>query len=162
MKNLEPTTANTHTEEIIDIDAINNQEGRTYREWQFLRLRNATESARERKYRAVVGAPTEAIKLYWKAKHINYFLINDVYKQTEAGITDFKTFEEWKREGATIKKGEKAFPIWGQPIGKQKVATAENKGEEYTATEKENKHYPICYVFSNLQVSFIEKKAVAC
>jgi hypothetical protein len=165
MKNLTLPTA--HTQEEIDIETIINPEGEeqrelSNREWQFLRLRNATRRARELKSRAIEGAPTQNEKLYWEAKPINFFLINFVYKQTQEGITEFKKFNEWKQAGATILKGEKAFPIWGQPIGKIRADEAAQKGIEYIGTDEEMRKYPICYVFSNLQVRTIERKEAVC
>lgn len=56
---------------------------------------------------------------------------------------EFKKFWEWKRQGYTILKGSKAFPVWAQPV-KQK-GTEQNEGEEY-------EFFPICYLFSNAQV----------
>ena len=51
----------------------------------------------------------------------------------------FKSFDEWKAEGFKVKKGEKAFCIWGKPTS----VTNENETYEY---------FPISYIFSNAQV----------
>ena len=72
--------------------------------------------------------------------------------QAVKNTPEFKKFRDWKKSGATIKKGSKAFPIWGQPVGTQKESAALEKGEEYSATMEERSKFPICYVFSNLQV----------
>lgn len=32
------------------------------------------------------------------------------------GYTNLKTFKEWKKEGFTVRKGEKALLIWGMPV----------------------------------------------
>ena len=122
----------------------------TNRELQFLRLLKASEEAREIKERMINDAPTENAAIHFSKLPINYYLLNFVYKAE--GITEFKKFNEWKNESATVIKGSKAFPIWGQPVGAQKEEEAKSKGETYTATEEENRHFPICYVFSNLQV----------
>jgi len=108
----------------------------------------------------IADAPTPKAALYINALPINHFLTNFVYK-TE-GITDFKKFNEWKEVGSSVKKGEKAFPIWGQPIGAQKEDEAQSKGEIYVASEEENRHFPICYVFSNLQVRAIAERGEVC
>lgn len=68
----------------------------------------------------------------------------DLYKQD--GHTELKKFWDWKKEGKTIKKGEKALLLWGQPRNGQKhEENTEGEDDEY-------KFFPICYVFSNLQV----------
>ncbi len=59
------------------------------------------------------------------------------------GHTTLKTYEQWKSEGKQVKKGEKALFVWGKP--KQK-----DKAEE--TDEKADKFFPLCYLFSNLQV----------
>lgn len=51
----------------------------------------------------------------------------------------FKSFDEWKSEGFTVKKGEKSFCIWGKPIAR------ENGEESYEL-------FPILHLFSNAQV----------
>ncbi len=51
----------------------------------------------------------------------------------------FKSFDEWKSEGFTVKKGEKSFCIWGKPI------TRENGEESY-------EFFPLLHLFSNAQV----------
>jgi len=129
------------------------------RQKQFERLLEASHQARAIKTKMINEAPTKAIAAYYATLPLNYFLLNFVYK-TE-GITDFKKFGEWKQEGATVMKGAKAFPIWGQPVGAQKEEAAESKGEEYQATAEENRRFPICYVFSNLQVRATERKGAA-
>jgi len=130
------------------------------RQIQFNRLLEASHAARQIKTQMIQKAPSLAMAAYYTTLPINHFLINFVY-MTE-GITDFKKFNEWKQEGATIIKGSKAFPIWGQPIGKQKEERAEEKGENYEATPEEDRRFPICYVFSNLQVKAAEERGAIC
>jgi hypothetical protein len=129
---------------------------KTNRNLQFDRLLDASHKARTIRAQIAGEAGNANTALYYASLPINYYLLNYVYK-TE-GITEFNKFNEWKKKGASVIKGSKAFPIWGQPIGTQKEERAEEKGEEYTATEEENSRFPICYVFSNLQVKSIEEK----
>ena len=151
------------TQNVIDI-IINPENENTKeisnRQLQFNRLTRASEAARKIKEQLISEAPTQAAALFLEARPLNYFILNFVYKTN--GITIFKKFNEWKHEGATVKKGEKAYPIWGQPIGKQKAEEAKSKGETYTPTEEEIERYPLCYVFSNLQVRPIERKEAVC
>ena len=86
--------------------------------------------------------------LFWGKKTINYMLLNYMYQTN--GATEFNTFKQWKEKGATILKGAKAFAIWGQPVHEQKKK--EDKKEEETQEDK-YKYFPICYLFSNLQVT---------
>ena len=134
--------------------------GPTNRQLQFNRLLEASETARKIKQHLIDEAQNEAAAIYYQSRPLNFFLLNFVFK-TE-GITDFKKFNEWKQEGASVKKGEKAFPIWGQPIGKQKEEEAKSKGENYQASADEYDLFPICYLFSNLQVKPIERKEAVC
>lgn len=59
------------------------------------------------------------------------------------GHEQFKTFEQWAETGNKVKKGAKAFYLWG----KQKVKEIEENG-----VKKEVSFYPIIPVFSNLQI----------
>ncbi|WP_417237197.1 MULTISPECIES: hypothetical protein [Flavobacteriaceae] len=64
---------------------------------------------------------------------------------------EFHNFWEWKKLGFKVKKGERAFFVWGK---KRKVTEkAENSNEE----DKEFKFYPIAYLFSNAQVEPLKK-----
>lgn len=76
-------------------------------------------------------------------------LLREFYAQ--AGHKELKTFNEWKREGYYIRKGEKAILLWGKPkpsrLSKE-IAKMEGKPEE----EAENDFYPLAYLYSNKQV----------
>lgn len=77
---------------------------------------------------------------------INEAIIEAIYKANNPEIQEFKTFGQWKQEGRTIVKGSKAYLVWGQP---RKVEQSEADSNE----PKEFKYWPLCYLFSNLQVS---------
>ena len=129
---------------------------RTNREEQFSRLLEASNKAKEIKEQLINNAKSENQALFFEIQTINYYLLNYIYKTD--GITEFKKFKEWKQNKATVKKGAKAYPIWGQPVGRQKEEEAKSKGENYEANEEENRRFPMCYVFSNLQVVFKEQR----
>lgn len=76
---------------------------------------------------------------------VNEAIIEAFYKSQTPDITEFKTFGQWKQEGKTIKKGSKAYVVWGQP---RKTPQTESPEEP-----KEYQYWPICYLFSNLQVA---------
>lgn len=94
-----------------------------------------------KKLRAATGAEEQTL---------NYFIVN-MYQDSKPG--EFKTFQEWKRLNKTIKKGEKGFPIWGQPV-KGNRKTAANKSEEDT----EQEYFPMCYLFHESQVAEMQRK----
>lgn len=73
---------------------------------------------------------------------INYILLNHVYDTNDAN--EFKTFEDWRNSGYQVRKGEKAFVVWGKPR-KPKKDTTEDAPDDY-------RFYPITYLFSDKQV----------
>lgn len=75
---------------------------------------------------------------------VNEYLIDEVY---QIGHLEKKTFNQWKKEGKKVKKGEKGFAIWSKPIEKPKKETPE-EGEE----TKPEKVWGIAYLFTELQV----------
>ena len=158
MKNLKSQTENSVLETLNPETAEKKEI--TNRQAQFERLVMASGTAKQIKTRFINEAKTLNIAAYYAALPINHFLLNYVYKAE--GITEFNKFNEWKNKGASVIKGSKAFPIWGQPIGTQKEEAAEEKGEAYTATEEENQRFPMCYVFSNLQVATKEERSAKC
>ena len=103
--------------------------------------------ARAYKEKKINEAQSEEEIFYWMGICINRILLNYFYNID--GATEFKTFHDWKKEGATIIKGSKAFLIWGQP----RKAT---KKHEATATqepsEEEYKLWPLCFLFSDKQI----------
>ena len=81
------------------------------------------------------------------------------YYSTTYGTTDLRTFDEWKKAGYTVKKGQQSFMIWATPKAtkaeKERVAEAKAKGEH--ATEKED-YFPVCHLFDIKQVHTITTK----
>ena len=77
---------------------------------------------------------------------INEVLIEKFYTDDEN--TEFKTLHDWSKKGYKVNKGAKAFLIWGKPraINKQQPQNQESE-------EDEDEFYPLCYLFSNAQVT---------
>jgi hypothetical protein len=71
---------------------------------------------------------------------INEALINKLYKSELHN--EFKPLVVWNKEGKKVKKGEKAFTIWGKP----RKAKNDDSEDEFS-------FFPVCYVFSNKQVA---------
>lgn len=76
--------------------------------------------------------------------------LKEMYIEENPNIEEFKTFHQWKEEGATVRKGEKAYLIWGQPRQIEQVPEGSTEPEEF-------KYWPICYLFSNTQVITAEQ-----
>lgn len=71
--------------------------------------------------------------------------LKEIYQETNPEIEEFKTFWQWKEEGATVRKGQTAFLIWGQPRKVSQVPEGATEPEEF-------KYWPLCYLFANTQV----------
>lgn len=79
------------------------------------------------------------------ADSVNDALIQ-IYDKNQGEDCEYNTFNQWKQKGYTINKGVKAFHVWGQPRQVSQVPEGAQEPEEY-------KYWPICYLFSNLQVT---------
>ncbi len=75
---------------------------------------------------------------------INEILVKYMYRNTMH--KEFNTFNQWKENGFKVKKGEKAFLVWGK---KRKKEVEEN------AETKEFSFFPLAIIFSNAQVEQI-------
>jgi len=102
-------------------------------------------------------AENEETALYWASRTVNFMLLNHIYETD--GATEFNTFKQWKEQGATIKKGAKAFLIWGQPLSAQRQQEAEAQGKEPEGEDDEYSYFPLCYLFSDKQVNTAEEIA---
>jgi hypothetical protein len=89
----------------------------------------------------------------WASRTLNSIIIESFYKDSEND--DFRTFNEWKREGYKVKKGSKGFVVWGRPLSEQKA----EQGQE--ASDEESTFFPISHVFSNAQVELMKEEAAA-
>lgn len=75
------------------------------------------------------------------------------YYYRMSGNTDLKTFGEWKKLGYSIRKGAKAFLLWGKPKPKKKQnQEAETEETPENPDEHQEDFFPIAYCFSSLQV----------
>lgn len=73
---------------------------------------------------------------------VNAAVIEVFYRP--AGHETFNTFWQWKSLGKAVRKGEKAFAVWAQPV--------ERAQTDPTDKEDEYSFFPICYLFSDRQV----------
>ena len=73
------------------------------------------------------------------------------YYYESRGYRDLKTFRQWKEEGFSVKKGEKAILLWAQPIASnQSKAEATEAGK--TEEEAKEDYFPVCHVLASCQV----------
>jgi hypothetical protein len=66
------------------------------------------------------------------------------------GHSELKTLYQWNEAGKRVKKGEKALMLWARP--KKIPIPNQSEQTETTDTKDEMDFFPICFVFSNLQV----------
>lgn len=87
------------------------------------------------------------LKLQIKEGAIDAETINDALIQLYStdGHNEFKTFNQWKELGKSIIKGSKAFVVWGRPQAIQ--------DQDPEAEKDEFKYWPLCYLFSDKQVT---------
>lgn len=70
--------------------------------------------------------------------------------QARTGQSDFRSFARWREEGMQVRKGERGFPVWGQPRTANK---AEPSAEPNTDPETAKyRLFPLAYVFHAGQV----------
>lgn len=115
-------------------------------EYQEKRQKLAELTAHYRKVRSTKTetAKTQAEALYWASRTLNSFIVE--HYQEQLGKGEFNTFHQWKEKNRTIKKGEKGWPIWGQPLG-HRPEEIEEQGEP----DEDFKYYPLCYLFHESQ-----------
>lgn len=75
---------------------------------------------------------------------INEIVIERFYSKN--GHKEFNSYRNWLKLGYQVKRGSKAFVIWGQKRkGTKKQQEPDKEPDEF-------KFYPLAYLFSNLQV----------
>ena len=109
-------------------------------------LKELSAQAKEIKemYKQKASTPEEALKA--ESLTLNQIIIKHFYKSEEH--QEFNTFGGWLKEGKAVKKGEKAFLIWGRP----KAVQEQEKGNE-PPKDEEGDFYPVSFIFSNAQVT---------
>lgn len=75
------------------------------------------------------------------------------------GFKNLKTFSEWKKDGFSVKKGEKALLVWGSPVSfnKKKEDETAKGAEQEEEKKKDDDYFPLCYLFAECQVHKITK-----
>ena len=117
--------------------------------------------SRYRENREMLKALSQQVKPLIKEgafDYVNDALMELIYKQN--GNDEFHTLPDWNKKGFNVKKGSQAFLIWGRPKN-----TANPKQEEPETqdddNEEDNQFWPLCYLFSNLQVEPRDERRAA-
>jgi len=87
---------------------------------------------------------------------VNDLLMSFAYNANKKHI--FNTFMGWKFEGYTVKKGTKAYLLWGQPINKTKIDKATGEIKQGNDDDQEPPYFPLAYLFRDDQVHKVEQK----
>lgn len=76
--------------------------------------------------------------------------VNDGLKgiYAQSGHMELKTIQQWNKDGKRVVKGSHALCLWGAPKQVEQQPQEEVQGEDNDTLN----FYPICFVFSNLQV----------
>lgn len=111
--------------------------------------------AKALKDRMIQEAETTEDSFWWAAQTINSILLKYFYKVPKD--MELGTFHQWKAKGCTIKKGEKALVIWGQPLKAQRANEAEAKGQPSPEEDTEGDYFPMCFLFRADQVLTLEE-----
>lgn len=107
------------------------------------KLRELSQQAKTLKETLIEGTTTPENALYYSSMTINDIIIKYFYSDDEN--KEFHTFKGWLKNGHAVKKGEKAFLVWGRP----KAVQDKEKGKE---SDDDSDFYPISFIFSNAQV----------
>jgi len=75
-------------------------------------------------------------------------LLENYYREDLPESIVFKSFNQWKKEGKTVKKGEHGFLFWGRPINKNQDENTQEEGLKVN-----EKFFPLCYLFASHQVT---------
>ena len=85
--------------------------------------------------RAITNGLVEMAKAAGRTKFSNNQLLRECYNLMDS---ELMTYEQWKEQGAYVRRGEHAYLFWGSPI----------------TTETGYKFCPIQFLFSREQVRF--------
>ena len=76
---------------------------------------------------------------------INEILLDVIYQPEGGNRLTFETFNGWRKKGKRVKKGEKAYLIWGRK--REAIRQEVEEGEKDSFN-----YFPLAFVFSNEQV----------
>ena len=97
------------------------------------------QSSQMHNYRAHLRAITDGLVEMAKAAGRTHFTNNQLLRECYNLIdAELKTFEQWKEEGAYVRRGEHAYLFWGSPV----------------TNERGVRYFPVEFRFCREQVRF--------
>ena len=117
-------------------------------------LSELSQKAKLVKQQQLAKAKTETEKLQAAALTINDILISMYQSQT--GFKTFRTFNDWKKLGYSVKRDETSFRIWARPKQVTDKVTTE-EGKELTSEPWE--FWPMCCLFHENQVEKVQERS---
>lgn len=106
-------------------------------------------SRRDARRKALINLSLKARAMREESEELADLTINDIvigHFYTDEENFDFKLLRDWNKEGFQVKKGARAFTVWGKK--RKGTKAAEQEGDE----DQEYKFFPLAYLFSNAQV----------
>ncbi len=106
-------------------------------------------SRREARRKALINLSQQARALRDENEQLAHLTINDIiirHSYMDEENYEFKRLSDWNKEGFQVKKGARAFTVWGRK--RNGIKAAEQEGEE----DQEYRFFPLAYLFSNAQV----------
>lgn len=106
-------------------------------------------SRRDARRKALINLSLKARAMREENEELADLTINDIvidHFYTDEENFDFKLLRDWNKEGFQVKKGTRAFTVWGKK--RKGTKAAEQEGDE----DQEYKFFPLAYLFSNAQV----------
>jgi hypothetical protein len=113
-------------------------------------------SRRDARRKALITISVKAREMRDKKEELADLTINDIviaHFYTDEENFDFKLLRDWNKEDFQVKKGARAFTVWGKK--RRGTKAAEQEGGE----DQEYKFFPLAYLFSNMQVERKEAQA---
>lgn len=113
-------------------------------------------SRRDARRKALITLSRQAREMRDSNEELADLTINDIVLEhfyTDEENFEFKLLRDWNKAGFQVKKGARAFTIWGKK--RKGTKAAEQEGGE----DQEYKFFPLAYLFSNAQVEQKQRPA---
>lgn len=118
--------------------------------------------------RSMLKDLSETVKMLMDCGEIDALTVNEAleaYYIKNTPNTIFKDFKGWKDAGYTVKKGSKAFAVWGKPrmIEKKDAdnAPVDKNDLKESGDKKKFKYYAIANIFGDTQVELTQVRRAA-
>jgi hypothetical protein len=74
------------------------------------------------------------------------------YHQQNPEIKAFDTYQGWKKQGRQVKRGAKAYLVWGKPKGATDPNQTEAPDPE-AEDDSDTVFYPLCFLFADTDLN---------